>query len=368
MSDIRRGPSVSKTKLWSLQFSCRRLAREARTLGRSLDENGSVAREVEEHLAKAAQMIQATIEQLGPAPRDQDLSPFAFGNSAWSHKSPLAEFKAPQDSSPGPDHKLALRGSATLVALPDLLTFLCSIKKTGVLLVDAIDERFAVELREGDIVHAHSDCAPAGERLGDVLVEQGVITQVDLDALLAGRKKRGEDRLGARLIERGYASTEQLLAALELQIRRLFHRLFTTVATELVFWEGPCVWGEDGMRLNATKLLLDGARAMDESSRHAELVQNLAVMLDVDALLSSTAAPPPASEPAAGPDAATAVAPADEARHLAHPLSSTPQLPNEPAAAPAADAAATAPPETAHAAEQVPAGDVPAADDERGAD
>src|SRR5262245_22054827 len=353
MSDIRRGPSVSKTKLWSLQFSCRRLAREARTLGRSLDENGSVAREVEEHLAKAAQMIQATIEQLGPAPRDQDLSPFAFGNSAWSHKSPLAEFKAPQDSSPGPDHKLALRGSATLVALPDLLTFLCSIKKTGVLLVDAIDERFAVELREADIVHAHSDCAPAGERLGDVLVEQGVITQVDLDALLAGRKKRGEDRLGTRLIERGYASTEQLLAALEVQIRRLFHRLFTTVATELVFWEGPCVWGEDGMRLNATKLLLDGARAMDESSRHAELVQNLAVVIDVEALLANAGPAPaplaeaaePAADPVAEPAAAVAVPATAETRHTEHPLSPTPQLPSEPAApppetAPAADDAA----------------------------
>jgi len=328
---------VSKTKLWSLQFSCRRLAREARTLGRSLDQNGAVAREVEQHLAKAAQMIQATMGQLGPVPpTDQDLSPFAFGSSAWSHKSPLAEFKAPQDSSPGPHHKLALRGSATLVALPDLLTFLCSIKKTGVLLVDAIDERFAVELREGDIVHAHSDCAPAGERLGDVLVEQGVITQVDLDALLAGRSKtRGEDRLGTRLIERGYGSTEQLLAALEVQIRRLFHRLFTTVATELVFWEGPCVWGEDGMRLNATKLLLDGARAMDESSRHGEVAQDLAAVADVDAgiehdmrrLLATTAAAPP---------------PVEEMRHCAHPLSPTPQLLPAPAEEPAADAESAA--------------------------
>ncbi|MGE3171299.1 MAG: DUF4388 domain-containing protein [Planctomycetota bacterium] len=303
---------MSKTKLWSLQFTCRRLAREARSLGRALDPSGAAARELEQHLASAAQLISASMEQLGAAPPTGraggtlDVAQLAFGDNAWANQSPLCDYKAPEESPPSPDHHRALRCSGAFLATPDLVTFLCSMKKSGVLLVDTLDERFTVELEGGDIVHAHSDGAPEGERLGDVLVELGTMAQGDLDALLAeGIRGRFGGRLGARILERGLATAEELQTALETQIRRLFQRLFQAAPKDFVFWEGPCVWGEDRMRLNATKLLLDGARAFDESSR------GLGV-LDVD---RAPAAEAPAAE--AGDEAVAA--------HSAHPLSPTPQ-------------------------------------------
>ncbi len=267
---------MSKTKLWSLQFSCRRLAREARSLSRSLDQNGSTARAIEQHLATAAQLIAASMEQLGQAPPKSsgggvlDMAQLAFGDNAWANQSPLTDYRAPHESPPSPQHALAMRAGAQFLATPDLITFLCSMKKTGVLLIDTVDERFTVELESGDIVHAHSDGAPEGERLGDVLVENGVLQQSDLEAMLAeGIRGRFGGRLGARLLDRKLATPDDLLGALETQIRRLFQRLFPASATDFVFWEGPCVWGEQSMRLNATMLLLDGARAIDESSRAA---------------------------------------------------------------------------------------------------
>ena len=266
---------MSKSKLWSLQFSCRRLAREVRGQGRNLDRTGHTAREIEQHLIRAAELIAASsTEQGGPAnPRRGGgggvlgLAQMAFGENAWGSTAELTDYKAPEDSPPSKDHKLAMRGMAQFLAVTDLITFLCSMQKTGVVLIDCIDERFTVELDQGFIVHAHSDGAPDGERLGDVLVEEGIVGQEELDALLAeGMRGRLGGRLGARLLERQMATHEELQSALEIQIRRLFQRLFTAAASDYVFWEGPCVWGEESMRLNATMLLLDGARAIDESN------------------------------------------------------------------------------------------------------
>lgn len=358
---------MSKTKLWSLQFSCRRLARETRSLGRTLDQNGGIARDIEQHLVHAAQLIQTTMEQLGSRPpQNVDLAQLAFGDNVWASNSPLADYRSQQESPPSPQHRQGLRVNGKFVATPDLVTFLCSLKKSGVLLVDTADERFTIELQEGDIVHAHSDGAPDGERLGDVLVEQGILQQADLDALLGeGLRSRLGDRLGTRILQRQLATEKQLLAALETQIRRLFARLFTTAAAELTFWEGPPVWGEQHMRLNATMLLLDGARAIDESQRppavdglavfdvadqaeHAEDTESAAAVDDTETAESVEPVEPDGEATAVAAADGEAVADAIEGAAPAEPVAT-------PAAEPPAEPSAAADSEPAPAATEAPA-------------
>lgn len=304
---------MSKTKLWSLQFSCRRLAREARGLAALDGKGGAKAAEIEQHLDAAARLLTETMDAFGEITEATgsavlDLAQLALGDGSWTRGAPQVDTRLPHESAPSADHTLAMHVKSGFLATPDLLAFLCSLRKSGVLFVETADERFTIELVDGDIAHAHSDGAPDAERLGNVLVEHGVLTHAVLDRLLGESSRL---RLGARVLERQLAGRDDLRTALETQIRRLFQRLFTARAHNFVFWEGPCVWGDLSMRLNATMLLLDGARAADEEQRGAGGRSEAMAAALAGFRPQPAAKPAPAAgredaagAPAAGPDAA----------------------------------------------------------------
>jgi hypothetical protein len=169
-----------------------------------------------------------------------------------------------QDGAPSAAHVLLLRAKPGLVSTPDFVAFLCQSHRSGILQVITDAEVFSIEVEDGDIVHAHSNGAPPGERLGDILVEQGVLTDADVERLLDGEQR---SRFGNRVVEEQLVTHDELVAALEAQIRRLFYRLFAVEPRELLFWGGPCLLAEQSLRLNVNVLLLDCARAADEAAR-----------------------------------------------------------------------------------------------------
>src|SRR5262249_17337162 len=115
---------------------------------------------------------------------------------------------------------------------------------------------------EGQIVHAEASAAPLGHRLGDILVAQEAIDRI---ALEGASSAQASWKLGRRLLEKKLITREQLVRALQTQIQLLFCRLVRQEAQSLTFWTGPRLFGEDGVRLNSTSLLLEGARASDEA-------------------------------------------------------------------------------------------------------
>ena len=164
---------------------------------------------------------------------------------------------------PSGRHMLTLSGLAESFQTPDLIGFLSAQKKTGVLEIVTADEVFLLELLDGDIVHAQSDHTPTGQRLGDILVDRH---SVDRDALEKARKQTPGPRLGATLVQDGLVSQENLLKALETQIQQLFQRLFNAPMKSFSFWNGPPIYADEKLRLNATSLLLEGARISDEKN------------------------------------------------------------------------------------------------------
>ena len=266
------GGYVSKTGLWSLQYSCRRLAREARGLDRAKGESSeSPVGEIAQGLDSVAQLLDRAMQAIEdePDPAADPAGDPAGDNIAATGSDGSAlvpDLRPPRESTPTPEHELALIAQPFFVSAPDLMAFLCSLRKSGVLLIDTAQERFTIELAMGEILHAHGDAAPGKEQLGNVLVELGTLTEELLQQLLSDRSGT---RLASRILELGLAGRGDLMLALETQVRRSFERLFVSEVREFVFWEGPCVWGDQSMRLNATRLLLDGARAADEHRRDA---------------------------------------------------------------------------------------------------
>jgi len=257
-----------KNRLWTLVLMCRHVALLARQLGRGRKPiDTEVLQQAENHLSEASVLldsgIQNTLLPLRPASPAgvMELTQIMLHTEGSALSDPT---KQPAGSAPSKSHHLVLHAQGGLVPTPDYVAFLSQAQRCGILQVFAEKEVFWIEIDDGDIVHAHSDFAPAGQRLGDILVEQGVLTPIALQELLDSNKGQ---RLGTRGVEEQRMTRDDLLRALETQIRRLFHRLFSSTPREFLFWAGPCLLAEQSLRLNANMLLLDSARAADEALR-----------------------------------------------------------------------------------------------------
>jgi hypothetical protein len=165
------------------------------------------------------------------------------------------------DGPPSADHVLAFLGRGTLVPIPELVGFLGSLGVSGILRVSSRREQFLVEFADGQISHAEGSGSPPGHRLGDLLISHGAIDRLSLETGVADVPGW---KLGRRLVQEKLITEEQLVRALQAQIQLLFCRLFREKARSYTFWSGPSIWGEQGVRLNSTTLLLEGARACDE--------------------------------------------------------------------------------------------------------
>lgn len=254
-----------KRLLHELDLACQRLAQRANLLARA----GAI--KSPSRLKKVDRMIASAIASLEEElTTSQDLDrPRSTGLLLRMLRAKDLPEEAPPppprslDEPPSPAHALSLRGEGKCIPAPDLLGFLSAQRKTGLLEVSTPDETFSVELLDGDIVHAQVSRTLPEQRLGDLLVAQGTIDRLTLETV---RDEWPTERLGVVLLRENYVTTDALLTALQTQIQLLFNRLFTAPITRFSFWTGPPIHADQGMRLNAIALILEGARTFDERS------------------------------------------------------------------------------------------------------
>lgn len=161
--------------------------------------------------------------------------------------------------------RAGFHGDSWSISIPDILGLLQVQAKDGVLELELESETICIELNRGDLIHAYSKNPPARGRLGEILVERGVLTQERLDLFLfcfTGR--RGP--LGEALKSGELVTEDQLKEALDYQVQQLFHRVFTAKNCRYSFFECPTDASKARRRRNITSLLLESARMADESS------------------------------------------------------------------------------------------------------
>lgn len=166
-----------------------------------------------------------------------------------------------------------LQGNSWTISLPELLGFLSSAGKTGMMWIDTPSENFLIGLENGDLVHATSSCTPEGLRPGEVLVGLGFLTRRQLERFLE-RQVDDSWLSGSSLLETGMISEEELHAALVYQVQQLFHRIIDNRRALFRFRDGLEVQQSNQVRLNVTKLLLESARVQDEL-QHSGLLNAL---------------------------------------------------------------------------------------------
>ena len=185
---------------------------------------------------------------------------------------------------------MAIRGSLREASLPDVLQLLSMGKKTGCLSVTHRNSFGNIYFNKGRICYA--SIVNRRDRLGDMLVKTGVITQAQLEATIALQDKRRDMRLGELLIEQKLISIDQLHDAIKVQIQEAVYFLFTWNQGTFNF-EGDVTPDQQDytVSINPESLLLEGARRVDEWGLVEKKIPTFDLVFEADSskVLSSDA-------------------------------------------------------------------------------
>jgi tetratricopeptide (TPR) repeat protein len=176
---------------------------------------------------------------------------------------------------------MAIRGSLREASLPDVLQLLAMGKKTGCLSVTHRSSFGNIYFDRGRICYA--SIVNRADRLGDVLVKSGVITQAQLEAAIALQARRRDKRLGELLVEMGALRIEEMHDAIEVQIQEAVYYLFTWNQGTFNFEADVAPDQSDHVvSINPESLLLEGARRVDEWGLIEKKIPTFDLIFEVD--------------------------------------------------------------------------------------
>jgi len=157
---------------------------------------------------------------------------------------------------------MALTGNLETFYLTTILQLLHNDQKTGILRVMRDDEEIKVYIQEGAIIHATR--SQGKNRLGDLLVKHGIITEKQLkDCLKHSQEKKLP--LGKIVVEKGYAEAPALKKIIFKQAENAIYDLFLWKKGEFEYQDMS--FKTQGMviqKINIISLILEAARRIDE--------------------------------------------------------------------------------------------------------
>ncbi|HEY5649088.1 MAG TPA: DUF4388 domain-containing protein [Nitrospiria bacterium] len=108
-------------------------------------------------------------------------------------------------------------------SLPDLLQDLYSSRASGILALIRQGEKKSLFLNQGKIVYAMSNLGE--DRLGNILVREGKLTQEQVEQALAAENKT-QKKFGALVVEMRFLEPQDLFEGLKLQVREIVFSIF----------------------------------------------------------------------------------------------------------------------------------------------
>jgi tetratricopeptide (TPR) repeat protein len=176
---------------------------------------------------------------------------------------------------------MAIKGSLKEASLPDVLQLLAMGKKSGCLAVTHRNNFGYIYFDKGRISYA--SIVNRRDRIGDILVKAGSITQAQLDSAIDAQDAHREKRLGELLVAQGAITREELHDQIRMQIEEAVYFLFTWMQGTFNF-EGEVIPEEQDflVSINPESLLLEGARRVDEWSLIEKKIPSFDLVFDVD--------------------------------------------------------------------------------------
>jgi tetratricopeptide (TPR) repeat protein len=177
---------------------------------------------------------------------------------------------------------MAIKGSLREASLPDVLQLLAMGKKTGCLSVADKSNFGYIFFDNGHITYA--SIVNRRDRLGDVLVKNGLITNDQLEAAIELQSRRRDKRLGELLVEMEALSRAELERYMRMQIKEAVYYLFTWTSGTFSFESDVRPDTQDFIvRVSPESLLLEGARRVDEWSLIEKKIPSFDLIFVVEA-------------------------------------------------------------------------------------
>jgi hypothetical protein len=173
-----------------------------------------------------------------------------------------------------------LRGTLGDFSFADILQLIGLQRKSGVLILEREGERVEIGLDSGRVVSAESSKRPLEQRLGNLLLRIGRLTESRLAEALAAQKQTLK-RLGHVLVDNGWVDQESIRRQLMLQITETVYDLFGWTSGEYDFRpEHEVEWDEQFIEpIPCEHLMMEGARMVDEWPMIQRLIPSPEVVL-----------------------------------------------------------------------------------------
>jgi Domain of unknown function (DUF4388) len=160
---------------------------------------------------------------------------------------------------------LGLEGTLKVFSLTDIFQMLGLQRKTGVLNVEGEDDTITISFLGGQVVAAESNVRRLENRLGNLLLRAGYVTQEQLDRIVEVQKDT-QQRMGFLLVREGLIEPQELREALRLQIARIVYTAFRWPDGRFRFsQEGRVDYDADHMApVSIDTILMEAAQMVDE--------------------------------------------------------------------------------------------------------
>jgi len=176
---------------------------------------------------------------------------------------------------------MAIKGSLREASLPDVLQLLAMGQKTGCLSIADRSNFGYIYFDKGRICYA--SIVNRRDRLGDILVKHGKITQEHLDAGIHRQAKERGKKLGQILVLQEVITQEDLERYMRVQIEESVYYLFTWTQGTFNFESDVRPEQQDFLvSINPESLLLEGARRVDEWSLIEKKIPSFDLIFVVD--------------------------------------------------------------------------------------
>ncbi|HVB32364.1 MAG TPA: DUF4388 domain-containing protein [Gemmatimonadaceae bacterium] len=176
---------------------------------------------------------------------------------------------------------MAIKGSLKEASLPDVLQLLAMGKKTGCLSVNHRSNFGYIYFDKGRISYA--SIVNRRDRLGDLLVKNGIVTAEQLQAAIDAQERQRDRRIGELLMDMGYLSREALRQHIREQIEEAVYFLFTWNQGTFNFEADVQPEEQEFLvSINPESLLLEGARRVDEWTLVEKKIPTFDIVFEVD--------------------------------------------------------------------------------------
>lgn len=175
---------------------------------------------------------------------------------------------------------MALEGSLKDFGMADIFQLIYAQKKTGILKMKNATREAKVLFENGLVVTADGSNLEGINKIGEVLLRTGRISEDQLKQALVTQRQTKE-KVGVILVETGAVNKEDLIKALGLQVKEAVFSLFQWKEGHYSFESSDISYERDyWLPINTEFLIMEGVRRIDEWPYIEKKIPNLSLVFE----------------------------------------------------------------------------------------